>query len=254
MPIETICKGCARKLRVADEYAGRKARCPHCKSVYEVPSVLGTLDADQLGSGHQDSDHQSDGFDLGYPAAKTSSGEMWHMRTADGAVYGPATRSELDEWCREGRIAMDSELRQEGSTGWVKAIGVYPSLAAPAATGVADTNPFAATATASNTFQSATPAQGYYGQQHRGGMILTFGIISWVGCVSGCILVNLGFAIAAWTMGRADLAAMRAGQMDPSGQGQTQTGMILGMVNVIVCAAGFALWVAFVVVAAIADS
>ena len=77
-------------------------------------------------------------------------------------------------------------------------------------------------------------------------MILTFGIISWVGCVFGCFFVNLGFAIAAWVMGREDLAAMRAGRMDPSGQAATQAGMILGIVNVIVFGVGAVLYAFFV--------
>jgi hypothetical protein len=38
MSIETICTGCSRKLRVADEHAGKKARCPSCGTIYSVPA------------------------------------------------------------------------------------------------------------------------------------------------------------------------------------------------------------------------
>jgi hypothetical protein len=38
MAIETICTGCARKLRVGDEHAGKKARCPSCGTIYNVPA------------------------------------------------------------------------------------------------------------------------------------------------------------------------------------------------------------------------
>jgi hypothetical protein len=38
------------------------------------------------------------------------------------------------------------------------------------------------------------------------------------------------FAIVAWVMGAADLKEIRAGRMDPSGQGMTQAGMIIGMI------------------------
>jgi hypothetical protein len=242
MPIETICKGCARKLRVADEYAGRKARCPHCKNVYEVPNIATT---------------ESPGVEAN-PTAVTDHDVMWRMRTTEGAVYGPVTRTELDEWCRDGRIAADAELQEQGSTGWVKATAVYSSLGVAAKLRAPDSNPFAssaipqAAATVSQHHQSPA-ANSYYGAPHRGGVILTFGILSWVLCMFSCFLVNLGFAIAAWAMGRADLAAMRAGEMDPSGQSATQAGMILGIVNVVVFVAGIAAWAAFLVFAIISD-
>lgn len=61
--------------------------------------------------------------------------------------------------------------------------------------------------------------------------MLTFGIIG--------ILCCMPFGIAAWVMGASDLAEIRAGRMDPSGEGTTRVGMILGIVSV-----GFAvLWV-----------
>ena len=41
----------------------------------------------------------------------------------------------------------------------------------------------------------------------------------------------------AWILGQTDLKLMRAGQMDRSGEGMTQAGMILGMVMTILAAA-----------------
>ncbi len=58
---------------------------------------------------------------------------------------------------------------------------------------------------------------------HRGGMILAFGILS---------LFVFVFGPLAWIMGNADLMEMRAGRMDPSGESQTNTGRIIGMVSV----------------------
>ena len=37
MPIDTVCN-CGKRLRVADEHAGKKARCPQCGAIYVVPS------------------------------------------------------------------------------------------------------------------------------------------------------------------------------------------------------------------------
>ena len=60
---------------------------------------------------------------------------------------------------------------------------------------------------------------------HRGGLILVMGILSFAVCGV--------FGIVAWIMGNKDLAEMRAGRMDPSGEGMTQIGRIIGMVVVL---------------------
>jgi hypothetical protein len=62
-------------------------------------------------------------------------------------------------------------------------------------------------------------------QPHRGGTILAFGIVA---LLTGAL--GLVFGPLAWVMGNTDLRLMRAGQMDPSGESQTNTGRILGMV------------------------
>ena len=54
-------------------------------------------------------------------------------------------------------------------------------------------------------------------------MVLTLGILSIVIC--GLL------GPVAWVMGNNDLAAMRAGRMDPSGEGLTQAGRILGIIS-----------------------
>ena len=71
------------------------------------------------------------------------------------------------------------------------------------------------------------PRRRRYLTPHRGGMILAFGILAIVGVAS------IIFGPMAWVMGNADLRAMREGTMDPSGEGQTNTGRILGMISVI---------------------
>ena len=71
------------------------------------------------------------------------------------------------------------------------------------------------------------PRRRRYLTPHRGGMILAFGILAIVGVAS------IIFGPMAWMMGNADLRAMREGTMDPSGEGQTNTGRILGMISVI---------------------
>jgi hypothetical protein len=71
------------------------------------------------------------------------------------------------------------------------------------------------------------PSPGAGMRPHRGAMILVFGILSWVLCFI--------FGIVAWVMGSNDLRAMAAGEMDPSGEGLTKAGKIIGMIHIILC-------------------
>ncbi len=66
---------------------------------------------------------------------------------------------------------------------------------------------------------------------HRGTTILVLGILSLVCC---------GFitGIPAWIMGSSDLKAMAAGEMDPSGEGQTKAGKICGIIGVVLTVVG----------------
>jgi hypothetical protein len=70
---------------------------------------------------------------------------------------------------------------------------------------------------------------------HRGGAVLTLGILSLVICGPICGPI-------AWIMGHTDLQQIRSGYMDRSGEGITQAGMILGMIGTILSAFGLALW------------
>jgi hypothetical protein len=65
-------------------------------------------------------------------------------------------------------------------------------------------------------------------QPHRGSTILVLGILS-------LVLVGVGLVLGpiAWTMGTQDLNDMRAGRMDPEGEGTTNAGWICGMIGTI---------------------
>ena len=44
MAIEFKCENCHKTLRVADEFAGKKARCPNCQTILQVESSTETVD------------------------------------------------------------------------------------------------------------------------------------------------------------------------------------------------------------------
>src|SRR5262249_57759934 len=66
-----------------------------------------------------------------------------------------------------------------------------------------------------------------YVQEHRGTAVLVLGILALVG------IVPIVLGPIAWIMGSNDLKEMRAGRMDRSGQGNTETGKMLGMIGTI---------------------
>ena len=87
------------------------------------------------------------------------------------------------------------------------------------------------------------PTQAFAGQgsmrPHRGGMILALGILGIVICqICGII---------AWVMANTDLAEMRAGRMDPSGEGMTKAGKICGIISVVWLAIGIGIGLVFMV-------
>jgi hypothetical protein len=61
---------------------------------------------------------------------------------------------------------------------------------------------------------------------HRGSTILTLGILSLIIC--GPILGPI-----AWIMGNQDMADIKAGRMDPEGEGSTNAGRICGIIGTI---------------------
>jgi hypothetical protein len=70
-----------------------------------------------------------------------------------------------------------------------------------------------------------------YERPHRGGTILTLGILS---LVFLCIpLASIVLGIIALTLGGGDIQTMDRGGMDPEGRGQTNAGRICGLIALI---------------------
>jgi hypothetical protein len=59
---------------------------------------------------------------------------------------------------------------------------------------------------------------------HRGGLVLTLGILGFFIGVTGPI---------AWILGNSDMAQIKSGQMDPDGEGLTQAGRVLGIISTV---------------------
>jgi len=73
-------------------------------------------------------------------------------------------------------------------------------------------------------------------EPHRGGVVLTLGIVSLVCLMGFCVYgitcaVGLVLGVIGWWMGQADLAKMKAGSMDPEGHSTTQAGWICSIIG-----------------------
>ena len=243
MPIESNCQGCGRLLRVADEHAGKLARCPHCQTIYTVPSA-GAAPTFRPASPFAETTPYPPAASAPFPSfgSEPKPGGRWTLKTPDGLTFGPVPRAELDTWLAQGRITPQSQLQQEGTYQWVFAPQIYPQLGP-----VPGHNPFADAAVPAPALNPyAPPASGgaynwpgigyRFREQHRGGTILAMSIAG--------ILFCQFVSIAALIMAISDLQKMSKGTMDPSGRGLTIAGLVISALSVafMVC------WIIFQVI------
>lgn len=212
MAIESICKSCGQRLSVADEHAGKQARCPACGDIYTILVPSADMDADNQFGLAATSYAAESAQETGFEAA-----DQYWMRAADGTEYGPVDRQKLHRWFEEGRVAENYQIRQG-------AVGAWMSPAAfrnPTAT-ASNSNPYAST---SQPRMGAASQVRHYPKPDQSGLILAMGILSFFVCGI--------FGVIAWVMGNTALKDIQAGQVDPTNRGLTQVGYYLGMVNVI---------------------
>src|SRR5438067_8745242 len=81
----------------------------------------------------------------------------------------------------------------------------------------------------SKTFDEVMKRQQQRAAEHRGPLILVFGILA-VMCSVG--FIGLVFGLLAWQWGNNDLHEMMSGRMDRQGETLTNVGRILGMIGV----------------------
>ncbi len=221
--IEFSCNACGTTLSVGLEHAGKKARCPKCSMVHDVPG--------DASAKHVASTHSSE-----LPTQAWSG--LWEMRSSDGQTYGPVEKRELDDWANEGRIPPNSYLRQQHGE-WFPSEQIYPQLYGahhatvinqPAYIGKGaghyghGANPFADSPRYSATQQFAAGNTSSL-RPHNGATILTLGLMGVMCCGF--------FGLIAWIMGAIDLNAMKNGTMDTSGRSIVLAGYVLGIISVV---------------------
>ena len=206
MPIEFKCQHCGKQLRTPDNSAGKQGRCPHCQNLMQIPAAS-TKQAEQAAT---DPFH-----DVLGPTQKPAAAPL-----EDDLFGGSGSQDPLG-----GAASMPHE----------------PQVSGFAAGPTQSANPYS-----SPTFGGAAGyGRGSY-RPHRGGMVLTLGIIALVMNLFGLIffcccypigwgadLIAMALGIPAAILGHMDLKAMRDGGMDPSGRGMTQSGYIMAIIAIV---------------------
>jgi len=215
MTREIGCAGCGRKLSVAEECAETAILCPDCE--------------------RQSTPAEESSAPLHSPPERAEGNpqhESWYLLTPEGPVYGPIFWADVEQWAAEGRIDAACQLGNSTAGPWraagelVPALRVHPPPGpAAAASPLAGSSQNALDAPAAEARNStfAPPAPAAWIAPHRGTIIFILGLL---GLVVGCPV----FSFAAWAMATRDLAEMRGGRMDQSGEGLTLGGFILGLI------------------------
>jgi len=138
-------------------------------------------------------------------ASMSESAKQWYCLVG-GVRYGPVADETFREWIRLGRVGPADMVWADGMPGWQPLSSVQHTLGV----GLGPPRP--------------SPAPRVH-RPHRGGTVLALGIVGLVVCWP-C-------GAFAWSMGNADLRDIRAGRMDPTGEGMTQGGRICGMIATI---------------------
>ena len=219
------CPECSQRLQLPDGKDGQQGRCPKCGAIFRISE---SATPDDFKHEYEEVNYTPSPPSFSEsPSVSASPSEslhdsaMWQLQIADGRVFGPVDRETLDQWVREGRVGQDSKLKQSHDREWQPAQTFYPYLrtgnngAAPP-----QTNPYG-----EQTYRTTAMPRTSLLESHRGGLILTLGLLGFCCFITG---------IMAWVMGSQDLNKMKAGTMDNSGEGLTRAGFVIGIITTVI--------------------
>ncbi|MHC4178311.1 MAG: DUF4339 domain-containing protein [Planctomycetota bacterium] len=103
-----------------EKYAGKRVKCPKCEGTIGIPASGGPCSEEAV-TGDKAAPKQT--------VSDAPAAERWFLQTEDGQQFGPASKSEMDDWLAEGRIDASCQLLCEGWEQWKWADEVFPDLA-----------------------------------------------------------------------------------------------------------------------------
>jgi phage FluMu protein Com len=234
MSIDSICSGCGRTLRVADEYAGLEAQCPACSTIYRVPAASNANPAINSSGTLVD------------PYSNVSSNQRFYAQTPSGVEYGPVELETMLRWYAEGRVNATCTVRGEVDTRripfaqWLASTGV--SKVEPQSSTFARAGTFANT-DGTNTFGNVPALRETeirYQREGRGVLILVLACASWAACI--VLIGAIPIASVALYLGFSDLRAMKRGEMSPKDRGLVLVGLWLAGFSLFLSLAFTLLW------------
>jgi predicted Zn finger-like uncharacterized protein len=223
MPTVVSCPECDSKLRVPDGLAGQAVRCARCGTAFKAPDTVPTSAA-----GPSPADPSGD--EASFPAPPPPP-------PAPGADLAASLRLSLDDDAPPARAFPAAELKP-------------PSVSPPALNDRHDdlrecpgcgkqthrdysVCPFCGERLARPVGRRKGRRLRLDAEPHRGGLILTLGIVGIVAvfvCAPFGTPFGLIFGILAWVLGRSDLKKMSSGEMDQDGESSTRSGWICGII------------------------
>ncbi|MDA0660926.1 MAG: TIGR00266 family protein [Planctomycetota bacterium] len=118
MTVEFVCPGCSQRLRVPDDRAGTRARCPKCQGIVEIPRNEAPVDVLAIASGDRTADVidlEIFGQEMQYVEITLDPGEMV-IAEAGGMMYmSPGIKMET--------VFGDPSRQSTGIMGKLKAAG-----------------------------------------------------------------------------------------------------------------------------------
>jgi LSD1 subclass zinc finger protein len=202
MPISVTCSKCEKKLKVPDAAAGKKIRCPSCKTVVMVPAPEELVEPDD---------------DLVLPDEETAVSE---------SLQPPKKKAAWDK----GSPGDEKPRNQEGDEGY----GLDEE-------DEADRKRRKKKQRRRREEEEDDDAdrRSRREEPHRGVLILVLGIVAMCGACL-CAFIGWGLGAVVLNMANTDLAKIQNRVMDPSGQGMTTAGkacaliaIVLGLINAI---------------------
>jgi predicted Zn finger-like uncharacterized protein len=264
MPIVVGCPSCSSQLRVADNLLGRQVRCPACQTVFEAAEA-----AREQPAGESNRPQPREQSTNPPAAAVPPAPYLGPLRLSldDDEPAGPQERvARPDPNAPRGRAVRvsdeDEPPRQASSPREDRREGLRECPECGARVDRDETRCPRCKASLKRVRrfedediprraipdrwedddrddEDYRPPVRRDCEPHRGGLVLTFGIIGVVGsglgfipCFGQLLLVpTFVLGLIAWIMGGGDLRKMRQGTMDPAGMGSTQAGWICGIIG-----------------------
>ena len=213
---------------VTAHVAGNRIRCTQCQQKLLVPPGRERVTCPKCNASLSVRTKET-------KAVRKPPTKKWYVHTSGGDEFGPVDRSEIDQWVEEGRIEADDQLLRDGWDEWKWAQEVFPQHFDGEIEDEEDDNPFnfgesKGGYSSHSNYGGAVSSRGGgggggYQRPDRGSTILMLGIVSFV--------FNPVFIMSIVTimMANADLAAMRRGDMNRAGEGNTKMGKMFAMIS-----------------------